>query len=499
MKLFQSLKLRPQLIHFHLKRNILLSLCIVLTQLGHAEELSYSQAEQLILGQSYTTQATNALQRAADLNSEAVKYLGLPRVSLNVRAYAFRSETDVPLDSVKQNIKNSVSQGLNNQMSEIQSQLGLSDDAINTINSGTQQAVNSGVNLIPDSVDVTVKDHAITPTVSVMMPLYTGGLVTTTQKIAHLQADRSALGSQQQQDIQRFEVIQDYFNVQLQLQLLKIAQTNLNTMQKHLDNALKLEKQGFISKGQRMQFEVVRNTALRALQSVQAEKSNSQFVLHNLLRNEQNIQLSTPLFINQSMTQDLESLMRTYSQQSAFIQKMQLDTSIAEQNIKLQNAARKPSVYAFGEYTLDDHRNWIVGIAARYSLFSGIDFKKKAQAAEFERQAAQLSTERGKQEIENLLFKAFASMDRSQKTHQLLQQDKAAAQENLRIQSLSFKEGMGTPTQIIDAENALNAIRAEEAINAYQYILSLATLLQSHGSLEQFKTYTTLSNTAYIR
>lgn len=90
-------------------------------------------------------------------------------------------------------------------------------------------------------------------------------------------------------------------------------------------------------------------------------------------------------------------------------------------------------------------------------------------------------------------------MDRSQKTHVLLQQNKAAAQENLRIQTLSFKEGMGTPTQIIDAENALNAIRAEEAINAYQYILSLATLLQSHGSLEQFKTYTTLPNTDYIR
>ena len=500
MNLFKFFNLKQQCPPINVQQKLgLLSVCLVLAQFGHAEELSYSQAERIVLNQSYTTQAAQSLQQAAQLNSEAVKYLALPHVSLNVRAYAFRSETNVPLDKTKQNIQNSISQGLNNQMSDIQSQLGLSSEAINTINQGTQQAVNSGVNLIPDNVDVTVKDHAITPTVSVMMPLYTGGLVTTTQRIAKLQADRSTLGDQQQQNIQRFEIIQNYFNVQLQQQLLDIAQLNLSTMQKHVDNALKLEKQGFISKGQRMQFEVARNAALRALQSVQAEKRNSQFVLHNLLRNEQNVELSTPLFIQRHMTQNLTSLMQTYAQKSALIQKMQLDSAIAAQNVKLQNAARKPSLYAFGEYGLDDHHNWIVGIAARYNLFSGINFKKKAQAAEFERQAAELSTERGKQEIENLLFKAFSSMDRSQKTHVLLQQNKAAAQENLRIQTLSFKEGMGTPTQIIDAENALNAIRAEEAINAYQYILSLATLLQSHGSLEQFKTYTTLPNTDYIR
>ena len=81
----------------------------------------------------------------------------------------------------------------------------------------------------------------------------------------------------------------------------------------------------------------------------------------------------------------------------------------------------------------------------------------------------------------------------------LLQQNVKAAQENLRIQQLSFKEDMGTATQVIDAQNALNSLQSEMALNAYKYVMSLATLLQSHGSIDQFQSYINQSHTDYIR
>ena len=74
-----------------------------------------------------------------------------------------------------------------------------------------------------------------------------------------------------------------------------------------------------------------------------------------------------------------------------------------------------------------------------------------------------------------------------------------AAQENLRIQTLSFKEDMGTATQVIDAQNALAFLESEQALNAYKYIMSLATLLQSHGSIDQFQGYVNQAQTDYIR
>ena len=108
-------------------------------------------------------------------------------------------------------------------------------------------------------------------------------------------------------------------------------------------------------------------------------------------------------------------------------------------------------------------------------------------------------TERTKQEIEALLNKSYNELDSAQQSHQLLQRNVNAAQENLRIQELSFREGMGTATQVIDAQNALSALKTEMALNAYKYVISLATLLQSHGSIDQFRAYVNQPHTDYIR
>ena len=176
-----------------------------------------------------------------------------------------------------------------------------------------------------------------------------------------------------------------------------------------------------------------------------------------------------------------------------------MDTELAKANVKAQQAAKKPNVFAFGEYSLDQHQNWIVGVAARYNLFSGIDKNKNIQAAELKRYAAELMTARTQQEIENLIYKSFSEAVSAQQSDALLQQNLKAAQENLRIQELSFKEDVGTATQVIDAQNMLSSLKAEMALNAYKYVMSLATLLQSHGSIVEFPNYMQHANTHYIR
>ena len=121
------------------------------------------------------------------------------------------------------------------------------------------------------------------------------------------------------------------------------------------------------------------------------------------------------------------------------------------------------------------------------------------QAAELQRYALELTTQRTKQEIENVIYKSYSELETAQQSHVLLQQNMQAAQENLRIQTLSFKEDMGTATQVIDAQNAMTALKSEMALNAYKYVMSLATLLQSHGSIAEFQSYVNQKNTQYIR
>ncbi|WP_312208801.1 TolC family protein [Acinetobacter variabilis] len=468
---------------------------------AYAQSISFQDAEQQLLQRSYSSQAFQILEQASKLEAEAVKGIGLPRVDLNVRAYAFHSEVDIPLKQFKNNLENSLSQGVNGRLNEWEASNGVDLPAgiTDPLREGLNNTIHSGVGLIPDTSNVVLEDQVIRPTVSVMMPLYTGGLTRSAKEIANIQSGRSELSNQQQQDTQRFELIQSYFNVQLQKQLLDAALFNSNAMQQHYRNALKLEQQGFISKGQRMQFEVARNNAERAQQNAQANLNAALFQLNNLLLDSNITELSTPLFVNRAEPQNVNILLSSFSQNSPLIKKMQMDTELAKANVKAQQAAKKPNVFAFGEYSLDQHQNWIVGVAARYNLFSGIDKNKNIQAAELKRYAAELMTARTQQEIENLIYKSFSEAVSAQQSDALLQQNLKAAQENLRIQELSFKEDVGTATQVIDAQNMLSSLKAEMALNAYKYVISLATLLQSHGSIVEFPNYMQHANTHYIR
>lgn len=467
----------------------------------YAQSISFQDAEQQLLQRSYSSQAFQSLEQASKLEAEAVKGIGLPRVDLNFRAYAFHSEVDIPLKQFKNNLENSLSQGVNGRLNEWEASNGVDLPAgiTDPLREGLNNTIHSGVGLIPDTSNVVLEDQVIRPTVSVMMPLYTGGLTRSAKEIANIQSGRSELSNQQQQDTQRFELIQSYFNVQLQKQLLDSALFNSNAMQQHYRNALKLEQQGFISKGQRMQFEVARNNAERAQQNAQANLNAALFQLNNLLLDSNITELSTPLFVNRAEPQNVNILLSSFSQNSPLIKKMQMDTELAKANVKAQQAAKRPNVFAFGEYSLDQHQNWIVGVAARYNLFSGIDKNKNIQAAELKRYAAELMTARTQQETENLIYKSFSEAVSAQQSDALLQQNLKAAQENLRIQELSFKEDVGTATQVIDAQNMLSSLKAEMALNAYKYVISLATLLQSYGSIVEFPNYMQHANTHYIR
>lgn len=462
-----------------------------------AQTFSYNEAEQYVVENAYASQAQQALQQASQLEMEAVKHLGLPRIDLNATAYSFHSETSVPLESSKRRLENSLTRGFDDKLSQWENVL--PPDVIDQVSQGFDQVVSDGLNKVPNNVDVTIKDHDVRTSISMVMPIYTGGKITSAKQIATIQAQRSNISEKQQQDSQRFEMIQSYFNVQLQQQLLNASLFNLNAMQEHYNNALKLEQQGFINKGQRMQFEVARNNAERTYQNAKSNLRSSEFSLQNLLKTKEDLNLTTPLFVNNAQSQSLDKLLANYDQNSSLIKKLKMDTELANENIKIQQSAKKPSVFAFGEYGLDSKENWIVGVMAKYNLFSGIDNNKNIRAAELKKYAAELMTERTKQEVENVLYKSYSELNSSQTSHQLLTQNIKAAQENLRIQQLSFKEGMGTATQVIDAQNALSALKSEMSINAYKYILSLATLLQSYGSIDEFKLYVNQPRTDYIR
>lgn len=93
-----------------------------------------------------------------------------------MRAYAFHSETDVPLGSFKQKLENDLSQGLNDKLSQWNNVI--PSDVLGQVQEGSNQIIHDGINRFPDYANLTVEDQVVRPSISVVMPLYTGGLTT---------------------------------------------------------------------------------------------------------------------------------------------------------------------------------------------------------------------------------------------------------------------------------------------------------------------------------
>ncbi len=170
------------------------------------------------------------------------------------------------------------------------------------IKDSLQQPIRDGVGLIPHSSQVVLDDQVIRPTVSVMMPLYTGGLTSNAKEIANIQAKRSAISSEQQQDVQRFELIQAYFNAQLQKKISRKQPLQFKCDARHYANALKMEQQGFISKGQRINLKWRRIMHSELFKILKRISGSSLFKLNNLMQSSQITDLYNAI-IYQSATQ----------------------------------------------------------------------------------------------------------------------------------------------------------------------------------------------------
>ena len=94
-----------------------------------------------------------------------------------------------------------------------------------------------------------------------------------------------------------------------------------------------------------MQFEVARNNAQRSEQNASANLQASQFQLQNLLHKSKIDQLTTPLFVNRQQSQSLNQLLASYPETSSLVRKMQMDTQLANQNVKIQSAAKKTNPF----------------------------------------------------------------------------------------------------------------------------------------------------------
>ena len=338
-------------------------------------------------------------------------------------------------------------------------------------------------------------DWRTRPIVTATMPVWTGGQISAAKAAANAAADEAdALLARAGQD-ETVQLVEAYFGQQLAQQVVAVRLEVRDGLHEHYAHARKLEQEGFATRAQLLQAQVALDNAEREYIKAVNDLRGAEAALAGLLRSEVPIQALSPLFVVQAPLEPVEHFVETAVRQHPGLEQLRAVGEQARQKVLAEQANWKPRVYLFGQYDLKredallTESDWAFGVGVSYTLFSNKDRHRQVGAA----RSQQLQVEHGLRDtavkLEIGVARAWLAVDSARQQFTLLESALASAEENLRLQSLSFQEGQATSLDVIDARLQLGKTRTDRALAAWEFDLALIQLLDVSGQTNRYSDY----------
>jgi len=290
--------------------------------------------------------------------------------------------------------------------------------------------------------------------------------------------------------------VERYFGLCLANQALNVRQDVYNGMQRHLSDAEKMQKDGFIANAEVLQAKLYHAQADRELKKARrtAEILNEALLNTLALESDTVIEPVTSLFFLDSIEAP-EYFLALALQKNPQLLQVEGKKKLAAQNYKVQQADYFPTVAVQGMYDIANKDlspyapEWMVGVGMKWTLFDGASRSRKVKAASFKEDQVNEIQEKAQTDIETQLFKLHHELNIYVEQLEALNSALTFANEYLRIREKAFHEEMSNATEVVDARMALAQVRIERLQAMYGYDLTLARLLQYAGIPEEFQSY----------
>ena len=327
--------------------------------------------------------------------------------------------------------------------------------------------------------------------------LFSGGKRFRATNIGRTMVDLARENRAQTAASQQNLLVESYYGLRLAQQVIAVREETYKGLQKHYENALKLEAVGMIDKAGRLFAQVNMDEAQRALEASQKEVTVVQSALRTLLNLEDtnSIQPTSPLFINENLPakEEFIQVMRT---ENYVVNQLQLQSHIAKQQLRINQSGYMPDIAVFGKQTLYSHGiqsnlvpRTMVGIGFTWNLFDGLAREKRIRQSKLAQQTLALGQEKAKDDLGIGIDKLYSQLQKAQDNVRALNTTIELSEELVRIRKKSFTEGMATSTEVVDAETMLATVRVARLAAYYEYDVTLMNLLAICGTPEHFEKY----------
>lgn len=352
-----------------------------------------------------------------------------------------------------------------------------------------------------------VKRNLTTVDLNLTWPVFTGGKRIYASRIGNRMVDLAEVEQTETGAVLQMELVQAYYALRLAEKVVEVREQTFQSLQQHYNHALKLEANGMITKTERLFAEVNCQEAKREWEAAKKDRDVAHQALCSLLdlRDEKEIVPVTPLFI----TADLPGLLYFHNLLSTTnytLNKLRLEESIADNQLRISQSAYIPTIAFIGKHTLYAHNlpsnllpRTLIGIGFTWNLFDGLNREADVRMAQLTKKTLALGMKKVENEQGVLIQKLYTELQKSQEEVVTLQTTITMSEELLRIRRKSFDEGMATSTEVVDAEVLLSQVKIAMLLAFFEFDVSLASLCSVCGVPEMFwKFISTQSETSYM-
>ena len=328
-------------------------------------------------------------------------------------------------------------------------------------------------------------------------PNFTGGKRIYAGKIGKKLVSVAEVNREQVSANQQALLIESYFGLRLGQRVVEVKTETYNSLKIHYDQALKLEQQGMINRAERLVAQVSMEEAKRELESARKDLEVASQALKSLINigEEQVIRTTTSLFINESIP-SANYFKEMIPFNNYLVNQLKLQENIAGDQLKIGRSGYLPNIALIGKQTLyaDGVDKYLmprtmIGVGFTWNIFDGLDREKRIRQARLTSQSLAIGKEKAVTDLQVGVDKFYSQMQNAMDNVKALNTTLEMSNELVRIREKSFKEGMATSSDVVDAEVVLSKVKTAFLLAYYQYDVALANLLSICGIPEAFHQY----------
>ncbi|MFZ4522309.1 MAG: TolC family protein [Bacteroidales bacterium] len=462
------------------------------------KKITFDQAVDIAWQNSHVLKQVNYLQLQKDQERRAARGLYFPTIGIMANATLLSDPIHLDLNPVKDAIT-PLYQTLGNygRFGDIP---GISDEMATQL---IRQKMIAGLAQVEGQEwDQVIQKRAFgVVAATVQWPLYAGGKIRAANRVSAInQKDVGDVTLQKQGELMS-ELVERYYGLCLARQVVTVRQEVFSGLQKHLEDALKLEKEGMISNADVMHAKVYHAQSSRELSKarqqvdVVAQALNGTMALGDTVA----IEILSNLFYLDSI--EPQSYFVTFAlTKNPLLHQIESKKQLTIEAFKANRADFLPAVAVQGTYDIVNKDlssyvpDWEIGIGLKWTLFDGVARFAKVKAASIRTQEIEEYGLKAESDINSMVNKLYHELTMYKDQLTELASARLFAEEYLRARETEFHQEMTNSTQVIDARLALAQVKTERLQAMYNYDVTLVRLLEYAGVPTDFYAYSTRPN-----